>query len=68
MLHAGADLLADQQIDRLNAVFAEEKHVEVEATWGIHQRIIAAYRNPHRAEGKKQLKAEFTALSSPEFC
>ena len=30
-------------------LFAVDAHVEVEATWGIYQRMIAAYREPDRA-------------------
>jgi hypothetical protein len=30
-------------------VFAIDEHVEVEATWGIYQRMIAAYRHPDPA-------------------
>ena len=33
----------------LRALFAVEEHVEVEATWGIYQRMIGAYRHPDRA-------------------
>ena len=33
-LHTGADLLTDKQQQRLNALFAADAHVEVEATWG----------------------------------
>ncbi len=33
-LHTGADLLTDKQKIRLDAVFGNEEHVEVEATWG----------------------------------
>lgn len=32
--------------DRLEALFAADDHAEVEATWGIYQRVIAAYRQP----------------------
>jgi transposase len=49
-LHTGADLLTDTQTDRLHALFAVEEHVEVEATWGVYQRMIAAYREPDRAK------------------
>lgn len=63
MLHTGAGLLTDRQIERLNTVFTADEHVEVEATWGIYQRIIAAYRNPDREAGKKQLRAVITALA-----
>jgi transposase len=52
-LHTGADLLTDTQAQRLQALFAAEKHVEVEATWGIYQRMIAAYREPDRRRGRK---------------
>jgi hypothetical protein len=29
-------------------LFAGDDHVEVEATWGIYQQMIAAYREPDR--------------------
>jgi transposase len=52
-LHTGADLLTDKQKDRLAALFATDQHVQVEATWGIYQRMIAAYREPDRATGRE---------------
>ena len=48
-LHTGADLLTDKQAQRLTDLFAADEHVEVEATWGIYQRMIAAYREPDRS-------------------
>lgn len=50
-LCTGADLLTDKQKTRLQALFAAEAHVEVEATWGIYQRTVAAYRQPNRKQG-----------------
>jgi len=47
-LHTGADLLTDKQKARLTNLFALDDHVEVEATWGTYQRMIAAYREPDR--------------------
>jgi hypothetical protein len=35
--HTGAGLLTDKQKDRLTALFADDAHVEAEATWGIYQ-------------------------------
>ena len=35
-LHTGAGLLSDRQRQRLTARFADGRHVEVEATWGIY--------------------------------
>ena len=49
-LHTGADLLTDKQPTGSRALFAADEHVEVEATWGIYQRMIAAYREPDRAQ------------------
>lgn len=51
-LHTGANLLTDTQKDRLTELFAADAHVEVEATWSIYQRIIAAYREPDRTKGR----------------
>src|SRR4029450_963112 len=54
-LHTGADLLTDKQAARLTALFAIDEHLEVEATWGIYQRRIAAYRHPHPAAARQLL-------------
>jgi len=52
-LHTGRDLLTDKQIARLEKLFADEEHVEVEVTWWIYQRMITAYRHPDRAHGRE---------------
>jgi transposase len=52
-LHTGSDLLTDKQRQRLEALFAVDAHVQLEATWGIYQRMIAAYRQPDRASGRE---------------
>jgi transposase len=63
-LHTGSDLLTDKQKTRLDALFADEQHIQVEATWGIYQRMIAAYRDPARAAGRRQCKTLIDSLSS----
>ncbi len=55
-LHTGADLLTDKQTRRLTDLFATDQHVEIEATWGIYQRMIAAYREPDRSHGRKLMQ------------
>jgi len=62
-LHTGADLLTDRQQQRLKDLFAADDHVEVEATWGIYQRLIAAYRDPDRTHRKAALTAVIAALA-----
>jgi len=51
-LHTGADLLTDRQRARIDALFADDEHVQVEVTWGVYQAVIAAYRHPDRATGR----------------
>ena len=51
-LHTGADLLTEKQKDRLAALFVGDEHVEVEVTWWIYQRMVAAYREPDRKKGR----------------
>ena len=62
-LHTGAGLLTDKHKDRLAELFAADAHVEVEATWGIYQRMIAAYREPDRARGKRLMQQLIDSLS-----
>jgi transposase len=63
VLRTGADLLTDKQRTRLTAVFADQRHVEVEATWGIYQRIVAAYRTRDRAAAKTELQKIIATIS-----
>ena len=64
MLHTGADLLTSRQKTRLDALFAGDDHVEVEATWGVYQQMIAAYREPDRTTGRARMANLITSLSS----
>ena len=61
-LHTGEDLLTDRQRERLMVLFTNPEHVEVKATWGILQRMIAAYRHPDRATGRAAMRAVIAAL------
>jgi transposase len=62
-LHTGADLLTDKQQQRLEQLFATDAHVEVEATWGVYQRMIAAYREPDRTRGRAIMTTLVASLS-----
>ena len=61
-LHTGASLLTEKQKILLDAVFAIEEHVEVEATWGIYQRIVAAYREPDKQKAKQMMQAVIASV------
>ena len=62
-LHTGTDLLTDKQKLRLETLFADDNHVQVEATWGIYQRMIAAYRDPDKTTGRQLMQAVIDAVS-----
>ncbi|GAA2197071.1 ISL3 family transposase [Sinomonas flava] len=63
-LQTGADLLTETQQERLAKLFAGEEHVQVEATWGIYQRMVAAYRHPDRPRGRELMEAVIASLST----
>ena len=62
-LHTGVDLLTERQQARINALFADDDHVQVEATWGVYQNIVEAYRNPDRAAGRRALSKVINTIS-----
>ena len=62
-LHTGADLLTDRQHQRIEALFADDAHVQVEVTWGVYQATIAAYREPDRARGQAMMAKLIETLS-----
>jgi transposase len=63
VLHTGADLLTDKQRSRLDDLFAVDEHVEVEATWAIYQRMIAAYRETDRIKGRHLMTRLIDSIS-----
>ena len=62
-LHTGAGLLTDRQHRRLDALFADDSHVEVETTWAVYQQMITAYREPDRARGRELMVKLIDSLS-----
>src|SRR4051794_41166798 len=63
MLHTGAGLLTDSQVERIDALFADDAHVEVELTWGVYQRMIGAHREPDRRRGRRLMASLIDSLS-----
>jgi len=61
-LTTGADLLTDKQASRLEDLFADDAAVQVLATWGVYQRVVAAYRDKDRAAGAKKMKSLVEAI------
>ena len=46
------------------ALFTGDAHVEVEATWGIYQRMIAAYREPDKKQGRQLMQRLIDSVSA----
>ncbi|SDO72165.1 Transposase [Nakamurella panacisegetis] len=63
-LSTGADLLTEKQQLRIAELFANEQHLAVEATWGVYQIMISAYRDPNRAAGKNRIRQLIDSLAS----
>jgi transposase len=63
-LHTGAGLLTERQQERLDKLFTGDEHVQVELTWGIYQRLIAAYRDPVRTTGAAEARSVIDALTA----
>ena len=51
-LLTGAGLLTDAQAERLETLFADDRHAAVQASWGVYQRLIQAYRAEEAGLGK----------------
>ena len=62
-LHTGADLVTGRQHERLESLFADERHIQVECTWGIYQRMISAYRHHDRSVGRVEMSSVIDALA-----
>ncbi len=52
-----------KQCQRLKTLFESDDHAQVEATWGIHQRMIAAYREPDRTRGRDLMSKLIASVS-----
>ena len=63
-LMTGADLLTDKQQARLDTLFADDRHVAVEATWGVYQQLMGCYRHPDPALGAAQMRRLIKSLAT----
>ncbi len=61
-LHTGESMLTDRQRARIDTALSDDAHVEVEVTWAVYQRIVAAYRDPDRNAGRRQMHAVIDSL------
>ena len=61
-LLTGADLLTDAQAQRLENLFADERNAPVKAAWGVHQRLIQAYRAQDPGPGELLMQRLISSL------
>jgi transposase len=62
-LSTGADLLTEKQQRRISELFAAERHLAVETTWGVYHVMVSAYRDPNRAAGKTRMRQLIDSLT-----
>ena len=62
-LHTGVDLLTDRQRARLDELFANAEHLEIEVTWAVYQAMVAAYRHTDRHHGRQMMQQLISSLS-----
>lgn len=48
-------------------MFAGDEHVQVQATWGVYKRMIAAFREPDRTKGSEQMTELIDSVSHSEL-
>jgi len=63
-LLTGVDLLQDRQVARLEALFADDDHDQVYATWSIYQRLVLAYRQEDKQLGRWLAERVIEAVSA----
>jgi transposase len=56
-LSTGADLLTDKQQRRISALFADDKHLQVEATWGVYQAMVPPTATPTAPAAKPRCRS-----------
>lgn len=61
-LLTGAGLLTDAQAERLENLIADERHAPVEASWGLYQHLIQAYRTEDPGLGKHLMPRLISSL------
>ena len=62
-LHSGIDLLTDRQGHRLEQLFADDDHVQVEVTWVSDQRRIPGYHELDRVHGRELMTKVIDGLN-----
>ncbi len=64
LLRTGAGLVTDRGWERLEQLFADDRHAPVEIMWGVHQKIMAPYRAKTPAEGKQLMSKVIDSLTT----
>ena len=64
-LHTGVGLLTDRQQSRLEALFALNEHVQVQATWGIYPADDHGLPSPGRTRGRELMEQLMARATGP---
>lgn len=51
----------------LGRLFSDKRHQEVEGSWSMYQRAVAAYNDPDRKRGKKRMHELIEIITAPDL-
>lgn len=59
--------LSDTSKKQLARLFADERHLEVDCSWSMYQRVVAAYNEPDRRRGKAMMQELIKIVTAPDL-
>ena len=59
--------LSDTSKKQLACLFADERHLEVDCSWSMYQRVVSAYNEPDRRRGKKLMQKLMEIITAPDL-
>ena len=59
--------LSDANKKQLARLFSDECHLEVDCSWSMYQRVVAAYSEPDRRRGKMLMQELIKIITAPTF-
>ncbi|NLU13868.1 MAG: ISL3 family transposase [Gammaproteobacteria bacterium] len=59
--------LSDANKKQLVRLFADDRHLEVDCTWSMYQRVVSAYNEPVRERGKKLMQELIKIITASDL-
>ena len=59
--------LTETNKKQLTRLFSDERHLEVDCSWSMYQRVVTAYNEPDRRRGKKLMQELIKLITAPDL-